>query len=125
MRWQGIDATIEPVAGGLFRVNVRGDGYASGKFLEIDPPHRIVFSWGWEMPGNPVPPGSSTIEVDLRADGDATIVRFTHRDLPPDQAQIHQFGWEHYLDRLVTSAAGGDAGPDPWLAALPPAPDVL
>src|SRR5262249_9046435 len=27
LSWQGVDATIEPRPGGLFRMNVRGDGY--------------------------------------------------------------------------------------------------
>jgi uncharacterized protein YndB with AHSA1/START domain len=116
LRWQGIDATIEPHAGGAFRVNVRGDGYASGRILELDPPRRIVFSWGWEMDGNPMPPGSTLVEVDLLPDPAGTLVRLTHRNLPPGTAAMHDEGWNHYLDRLATAAAGGDAGPDPWLA---------
>ena len=64
LQWQGVDATIEARPTGTFRVNVRGDGYASGRFTEVDPPRRVVFTWGWELPGNPVPPGSSTVEID-------------------------------------------------------------
>lgn len=119
LQWQGVDATLEPRPGGRYRLNVRGDGYASGAFTEIDPPRRIVFTWGWEMPGNPVPPGSSTIEVDLVQDGEETLVRLTHRDLPPEACAVHREGWEHYLDRLALRAAGSDPGPDPWLVALP------
>ena len=103
-------------AGGAFRVNVRGDGFASGRVLELDPPRRIVFSWGWEMDGNPMPPGSTLVEVDLLPDPAGTLVRLTHRNLPPGTAELHDAGWNHYLDRLTTAAAGGDAGPDPWLA---------
>jgi len=113
LEWQGVDATIEPRPGGQFRMNVRGDGYASGAFTEIDPPRRIVFTWGWELPGNPVPPGSSTIEVELVPEGEVTLVRLTHRDLPPEACDVHRQGWEHYLDRLTVRAAGGDPGPDP------------
>lgn len=116
LRWQGIEATIEPVAGGRFRMNVTGDGYASGQFVEVDPPRRIVFSWGWELPGNPVPPGSSTVEIDLEPDGDATIVRLTHRGLPlPAARDQHRHGWQHYLERLDEVATGGDPGQDPWI----------
>jgi hypothetical protein len=28
---------------------------------------------------------------------------------------MHDEGWNHYLDRLTTAAAGGDPGPDHWL----------
>jgi uncharacterized protein YndB with AHSA1/START domain len=122
LRWQGIEATIEPVPGGEFRVNVLGDGFASGRFVEVDPPRRIVFSWGWELPGNPVPPGSSTVEVDLEPDGDATIVRLTHRGLPLAAARDqHREGWRHFVQRLAAVAAGGDPGPDPWLVGGPTA----
>jgi hypothetical protein len=64
-----------------------------------------------------VPPGSTTIEIDLVPDGDGTTVHFTHRDLPTDDAAVkHAHGWGHYLERLRTAAAGGDPGADPWLS---------
>lgn len=119
LQWQGVDATVEPRLDGEFRINVRGDGYASGRFVEIDAPRRIVFTWGWEMPGNPVPPGSSTIEVDLLAEGEATLVRLTHRGLPPESCDVHRIGWEHYVERLAVRAGGGDPGADPWLTSVP------
>ena len=119
LRWQGVDATIEPHTGGGFRVNVRGDGYASGRILELDPPRRIVFSWGWEMDGNPMPPGSTVIEVELLPDPAGTLVRLTHRGLPPGTAHLHDEGWNHYLDRLAIAAAGDDPGPDAWLVPPP------
>ena len=47
-RWQGVDAEIDLRPGGQFRVNVTGDGYASGWFVEVVPNRRVVFTWGWE-----------------------------------------------------------------------------
>jgi hypothetical protein len=64
-------------------MNVRGDGWASGRFLDVDPPRRIVFSWGWEIERSPLPPGTSVIEVELIPHGDGTLIRLTHHDLPP------------------------------------------
>jgi Activator of Hsp90 ATPase homolog 1-like protein len=61
-----------------------------------------------------VPRGASTVEVDLLPDPEGTLVRLTHRNLPPAAFTSHRAGWEHYLDRLAVCAAGGDAGPDPW-----------
>jgi uncharacterized protein YndB with AHSA1/START domain len=114
LRWQGVDADIDATLGGEFRINVLGDGYASGRFLEIDPPRRIVLSWGWEMAGNPVPPGSSIVEIELEPDGDATVVRLSHRRLPPEVTDQHRTAWVHYTARLAMVAAGRDPGPDPW-----------
>ena len=94
-------------------MNVRGDGWAVGRFLQVDPPRRIVFTWGWEIERSPLPPGSSVVEVELIPQADGTLVRLTHRDLPPGEVPAHQAGWSHYLDRLAVRAGGGDPGPDP------------
>jgi uncharacterized protein YndB with AHSA1/START domain len=114
LQWQGVRAQVEPRPGGVLRMDVTGDGYASGRFVEVTPPRRLVFTWGWEVDGSPVPPGSSTVEVDLLPDGDGTLVRLTHRDLPADAFSSHRAGWAHYLERLSVRAPGGDPGPDPW-----------
>ncbi len=113
LSWQGVEAEIDPRPGGLFRMNVRGDGWAAGRFLTVDPPHHIVFTWGWEGDGSPVPPGSSTVEVTLEPDGeDGTLLRLVHTGLPLPAIDLHRDGWHHYLDRLGVRAAGGDPGPD-------------
>jgi uncharacterized protein YndB with AHSA1/START domain len=113
LTWQGRAAEIDPRPGGVFRMNVRGDGWAAGRFVTVEPPHRIVFTWGWEGDGSPVPPGSSTVEITLEADGeDATLLRLVHRGLPLPAMATHRDGWDHYLDRLRIRAAGGDPGPD-------------
>jgi uncharacterized protein YndB with AHSA1/START domain len=113
LQWQGLEAELDPRPGGVFRMNVRGDGWAVGRFLQVDPPRRIVFTWGWEIERSPLPPGSSVVEVELIPQGDGTLVRLTHRGLPPGEVPAHQAGWSHYLDRLAVRAGGGDPGPDP------------
>jgi uncharacterized protein YndB with AHSA1/START domain len=113
LSWQGVAAEIDPRPGGVFRMNVRGDGYASGEFVVVEPPHRIVFTWGWE--GDPlVPPGSSRVEVTLDPDGDgSTLLTLVHSGLPLRVLDLHRGGWDHYLDRLSVRSVGGDPGPDP------------
>lgn len=113
LSWQGVEAEIDPRPGGVFRVNVRGDGWAAGQFVTVDPPYHIVFTWGWEGNGSPVPPGSSTVDVTLEPDGeDGTLLRLVHTGLPLPAVDLHRDGWNHYLDRLGVRAAGGDPGPD-------------
>jgi len=112
-RWKGTEARLEPRPGGIYRVNVSARDVAVGTYVEIDPPKRVVFTWGWEGDEH-VPPGSSTVEVTLTADGEGTIVRLVHRDLPEHAGPKHAEGWEHFLPRLQVAAAGGDPGPDPW-----------
>ena len=117
-RWMGTSAELDPQPGGIYRVEVIPGNVARGVFVELDPPRRLVYTWGWEAgAASPVPPGSTTIEIDLVPDGDGTTVHFTHRDLPTDDAAVkHAHGWGHYLERLRTAAAGGDPGADPWLS---------
>jgi len=72
--WKGQDAELDPRPGGLYRIQMPGHSTVEGTFLVIEPPHRVVFTWGWV--GNPeVPPGSTTVEVTFALDGDETVVR--------------------------------------------------
>lgn len=115
-RWSGV-ATLDPRPGGIFRNFVNDEHIARGEYVSVEPPRRVVFTWGWEGADSAVPPGSSTVEITLRPDGEATIVRLVHRDLPSKESvDSHTLGWEHYLERLQTVGEGGDAGPDPWAA---------
>lgn len=111
LAWQGTDAEIELVAGGVWRVNVTGEGFASGHVVEVIENERVVFTWGWEQ-GPPVPPGSTTVAIELVPDGDGTLIRLTHSALPPDQMEIHRYGWEHYATRLAAVSEGRDPGPN-------------
>ena len=113
-RWMGTEAQLDPRPGGGFRCNVTGHDIAAGEYVEVTPYSRVVFTWGWEG-DNPITPGSTTIEVTLAEDGDGTLLRFVHRDLPAEAVEPHADGWTHFLDRLAIAAAGGDPGPDPWV----------
>jgi uncharacterized protein YndB with AHSA1/START domain len=113
VQWKGTTATLDPRPGGLYRVEINRRVIARGEYVEVTPFSRVVFTWGWEGDENPVEPGSSTVDVTLEPDGDATIVRLVHRDLPEAEMQPHTDGWDHYLGRLSQAAAGRDPGPDP------------
>ena len=119
-RWMGTSATLDPRPGGEYRVEVLSGNVAAGEFVEVDPPHRLVWTWGWtDQSQSPVPVGSSTIEVELEPDGDGTLVRFTHSGLPDaDATAKHAHGWDHYLPRLETAARGDDPGRDTWLDGM-------
>jgi uncharacterized protein YndB with AHSA1/START domain len=105
--WQGIGAELDPRPGGIFRVQQNDAGFVSrGQFIEVDPPNRLVFSWGWEGIDG-LPPGQSTVEVALVPDGAGTLLRLRHSGLPNESAcDLHSYGWGVGLDNLVTVAAG-------------------
>lgn len=114
VRWKGTHAMLDPRPGGVYRVDINGRDVAKGEYVEIVPYSKVVFTWGWEG-SDPVPPGSSTVEITLIPDGDGTIVRLVHHDLPEGARDSHARGWEHYLTRLAVAAAGQDPGLDPWV----------
>lgn len=100
--WIGQRAELDPQAGGVFFLDM-GEVAARGTYVTVQPPYRIVFTWG--IPGNDeLPPGGSTVEVVLTRDGDDTMVVLTHRGLPPTQTDTHRTGWEHQLGRLRVAA---------------------
>src|SRR4051794_20133269 len=72
VRWMGESITLDARPGGAESHFVVPGHVAAGEFVELEPPHRLVYTWGWE-PGedgpNPVPPGSSTIEIELVRQG--------------------------------------------------------
>ena len=114
VRWIGVAATLDPRPGGVFHLQTMANHSFAGHYVTIEPPRRVVFTWGYGSfpePDNPLPAGSSTVEVELEPDGDATIVRLTHR-VPSQLDAFHAMGWEHYLDRLALVAVGRDAGKD-------------
>ena len=118
-RWMGLSATIEARPGGTYRCDVLPGHTARGEYVELDPPRRLVFTGGWDGQ-EAVPPGTSTIEVELIPEGEGTSVRFVHKDLPnAEQVASHAHGWDHYLDRLEVAATGGDPGKDPWVTQAP------
>jgi uncharacterized protein YndB with AHSA1/START domain len=118
--WWGTALAFDAVPGGVFRVEVIPGHIASGEFVEVEEPSRLVYTFGWEgQDQNGVPPGSTTIEISLVADDGATRLTFVHRGLPSEEALAsHGHGWENYLGRLATVAEGGDPGRDPFLDSM-------
>jgi uncharacterized protein YndB with AHSA1/START domain len=112
VQWHGTEAEIDPRPGGVYRVLVMGQYPTAGEYVEVVPREKVVFTFGWEHEGNPVQPGSTTIEITLQPEGDKTRVRLVHRGLPEEAVADHTHGWDHYLDRLAIAAAGGSPGPD-------------
>jgi uncharacterized protein YndB with AHSA1/START domain len=112
VRWKGKLAQLEPRPGGTFRVDFMNDkDIVVGKFVEVLPARRVVFTWGWEGNGI-VPPGSSTVEIDLEPDGEGTRLRLVHRGLPEGAIATHTEGWDYFLPRLTNVAEGRDPGFD-------------
>jgi uncharacterized protein YndB with AHSA1/START domain len=113
LRWIGVSADLEPVPGGLFRVSPNGRDVVEGRFLEVKPHTRIVFTWGFVGADARIPAGSTTVEITLTPERGGTRLRLRHHGLPLGEPQTgHGAGWSHYLERLRTAAEGREPGPD-------------
>jgi len=81
---------------------------SSVQYVLVEPPSRVVFTWGFA--GNDaVPPGSSTVSVTLPPAADGTHLRLVHTGLPHPALTNHDEGWLGYLAQLA--AVIGAIGP--------------
>jgi uncharacterized protein YndB with AHSA1/START domain len=100
VRWVGPEATADPTPGGMLRW-VHPDGATVvGRFVELVPHRRVVFTYGWEDGRLGVAPGSTTVEIELVEEDGATTVRLVHHGLLPATAPDHERGWAYFLDIL-------------------------
>ncbi len=107
VRWLGDWAELTAAPGGTFALDMNTVPIR-GEYVAVEPPHRVVFTWG--VAGRDgLPPGSTTVEVRLTADGGDTVVELFHYDLPADQLDSHREGWELKLATLAVSVPGGCA----------------
>lgn len=98
--WLGDWAELEPEPGGSFAVDIEKTP-VRGKYLTVDSPHRVVFTWG--VPGRDgFGPGSSTVEVVLTDDGGETLVELSHHNLPAGELDSHREGWQAKLAALAS-----------------------
>lgn len=95
-------AETDPVVGGRFRVRFRmlddSEHDASGEYLEVDPPRRLVMTWDWQGDEDE---GVSRVEIDLRPVDGGTELTFTHSELSDEVTRDgHLEGWNGALDKL-------------------------
>ena len=108
VRWLGDDAVLDPRPGGQFTV-LFGERTVEGRYIELDPPHRLVISWG-RAGSKTFPPSTSTLEVTLTPEAGGSRVSIVHTGLPQSERARHALGWQHYLARLAI--IGGGRQPD-------------
>lgn len=93
--------------GGRFVQHMRAaNGFerrVSGTYIEIEAPHKLVYTWRWELP----PDGNeSQVTTEFRAVGDATEVIVTHALLSDDTSRAnHGNGWNGCLDKYAALLA--------------------
>lgn len=106
-RWYGPAHMTTPVAdvdlkvGGAYTVTMKGeDGEhtVKGTFTDVQPPHKLAFTWQWE--GSPE--GETNVSVELNeVSDDQTEVVLRHTGFAGDESRdTHAQGWESTMDAL-------------------------
>jgi uncharacterized protein YndB with AHSA1/START domain len=116
--WMGDYAVLDATPGGVFHLDINGVP-VRGRYLDLDPPHRLRVSWG-HAGSDRLPPGASIVEFTLTPVPGGTRVTVEHHDLPAQERAEHATGWPHFLARLTVAAAGGNPGLDPYATAARP-----
>jgi uncharacterized protein YndB with AHSA1/START domain len=105
--WMAVAADVNHRPDGAFRWVYENGDIVVGRFMELDPPHRLVLAYGWERPvTRGIPPGSTVVEITLEEDRGSTLLRLVHRGLPAAELVSHRHGWEFFLGRLKSKLAG-------------------
>jgi uncharacterized protein YndB with AHSA1/START domain len=71
LRWKGLKAELNPKPGGIYQVQMNDRDVMRGEYVEVTPYSRVVFTMGWEA-SSTLPPGKSTVEIDLIPEGNNT-----------------------------------------------------
>jgi len=119
--WWGAGSTIDPRPGGHMLIRYPGGTEVSGEVLEVDPPKRIVFSYGF-VKGKPIPPGASKVTIRLDADTAGTLLSLTHEFGDEGTRNEHVQGWRYQLalfGNLVADSVNAGAADlvDAWFDA--------
>ncbi|MBA3449801.1 MAG: SRPBCC domain-containing protein [Chloroflexia bacterium] len=106
-------AEIDARAGGAWTITARREGVdytASGEYLEIDRPHRLVFTFAMFQ----FSPNSDTITVEIVPDGAGSIMTFTQagidiadelRQTPEGEQGGSEQGWGQMFNGLAAVLA--------------------
>jgi uncharacterized protein YndB with AHSA1/START domain len=105
-RLRGVE--LDPVVSGLYRLDIVEDGremLVVGRFLTLDPPHVIRFTWSCSTWPDPLQESVVTVHLRPAGSGDETHMTIRHELVPPDTTGTHAAGWQlvakQLADRLV------------------------
>ncbi len=120
-KWWGPGSTIEPRAGGRVYIRYPNAVEASGEVVSVEPPKRLVFTFGYNN-GQPIPPGSSRVTIELAEERRGTQLTLTHALGDAAVRDQHVQGWRYQLSlfsNVVTDDLhhGAATAIDDWYGA--------
>lgn len=118
--WWPDEATLDPVPGGTGVISFGGTSPSTTHVVpltvvEADPPRRFSFRWGYDEAQAATSANSLLVTFELVPSGAGTLLRLTEMGfremgweaaLLEEQYLDHAAGWDFYLPRLASYAAG-------------------
>lgn len=102
-RWWGDGSAIDPRPGGTVLICYPNRIVARGEVVEVEPPARIIFTYGYES-GRPIGPGESRVMIRLEAELGGTRVLLHHAFSSAATRDAHDAGWRYQLARFADVA---------------------
>ena len=93
---------LDARVGGQLRIDAEDQGTEltiSGRFLIVDRPHRLRFTWNCTAWHPPAPDSVVTVTFEPAEPG--TLMTIHHAALPPDQVGGHSAGWTRISGQLA------------------------
>ena len=99
-QWIAKDAECDAVPDGRLQWTYENGDVIAGRFVEVDPPQRVVFTFGWSKGGPDVRAGTTRVTIELREDDEATHLHLRHELVPKPSAEDLAAGWRWFLARF-------------------------
>ncbi len=127
-KWWGTGSTIDARPGGRVYVRHPNGIESEGEVVELAPPDRIVFTYGFTS-GKPIPPGASRVTVRLAPIAAGTRLTLVHELPDAASRDAHVQGWRFQLSLFANAVAdeafaGSNAQADAWFDAWAIADDA-
>jgi len=103
--WWGAGSSIEGRPGGSLRIRYPNGVTASGTVLEVVTDERVVFTYGYDDPAKPIPPGGSRVTVTLEDRPGGTLLTLRHELHDAATRDQHVPGWGYQLALFANVAA--------------------
>jgi uncharacterized protein YndB with AHSA1/START domain len=105
--WMNTVVEVDLRVGGRYRLTMRGPDTVErsvvGEYLQVDPPHRLSYTWMWEQSDGPAVGVRTVVTIEFRAVGEGTSVVLTQTGFPSaDLRDQHGAGWRACMDNLAT-----------------------
>ena len=119
--WWGAGSHIDPREGGTVLIRHANGVEVTGRVLDIIPPTRISFTYGFAS-GHPIPLDGSRVTIRLDDHPAGTLLQLTHEFADVTMRDQHVQGWRYQLSVFANviankvNAAAADTV-DRWFAA--------